>query len=52
VLALVGQGRSNREIATRLFIAPKTVEHHVSSILSKLGLRSRIEVASIDSVLV
>ena len=52
VLALVGQGRSNREIATRLFIAPKTVEHHVSSILSKLGLRSRIEVASIDPLLV
>ena len=52
VLTLVGQGMSNREIATRLFIAPKTVEHHVSNILSKLGLRSRIEVASIDPALI
>ena len=51
VMELVAQGRSNREIATRLAIAPKTVEHHVSSILSKLGLRSRVEVTSIDPAL-
>ena len=52
MLRLVGQGRSNPEIATRLFISPKTVEHHVSSILSKLGLRSRVEVGGIDPSLV
>ncbi|GAC1489862.1 MAG: hypothetical protein NVS1B1_07070 [Candidatus Limnocylindrales bacterium] len=52
VLTLVSQGMSNREIATQLFIAPKTVEHHVSNILSKLGLRSRIEVASIDPAVI
>lgn len=52
VLTLVGQGMTNPEIATRLFISPKTAEHHVSSILSKLGLRSRVEVSGIDTALV
>jgi DNA-binding NarL/FixJ family response regulator len=51
VIRLVGQGMSNPEIARKLFISPKTVEHHVSSILSKLGLRSRFEVQSLDPAL-
>jgi DNA-binding NarL/FixJ family response regulator len=46
VLDLLADGRSNADIAERLFISPKTVEHHVSRILAKLGLRSRAEVAA------
>jgi len=46
VLELLGHGLSNREIADRLFISPKTVEHHVGNILAKLGLRSRAQVAA------
>jgi DNA-binding NarL/FixJ family response regulator len=46
VLALLAAGLSNREIAERLVISPKTVEHHVSQILSKTGLRSRAEAAA------
>ena len=51
VVQLVGQGMSNPDIGRRLFISPKTVEHHVSNILSKLGLRSRIEVVALDPAL-
>ncbi|MFL6127925.1 MAG: LuxR C-terminal-related transcriptional regulator, partial [Mycobacteriales bacterium] len=47
VLALVALGRTNREIAETLFISPKTATVHVSNILGKLGVRSRVEAATI-----
>lgn len=46
VLPLLARGLTNPAIAKRLFITPKTAEHHVSSILNKLGLRSRAEAAA------
>jgi DNA-binding CsgD family transcriptional regulator/Tfp pilus assembly protein PilF len=46
VAELVAEGLGNREIAGRLFITRKTVEHHVSSILAKLGLSGRAELAA------
>jgi DNA-binding NarL/FixJ family response regulator len=46
VLGLLGHGMSNPQIADRLYISRKTVEHHVSRILAKLGLRSRAEAAA------
>jgi DNA-binding CsgD family transcriptional regulator/tetratricopeptide (TPR) repeat protein len=46
VLALVAEGMSNAAIADRLFISPKTVDHHVSAILARLGVASRGEAAA------
>jgi DNA-binding CsgD family transcriptional regulator len=43
VLALIAAGATNAEIAEALVIAPKTVDHHVSAVLSKLGVTSRRE---------
>ncbi|MGA8666031.1 MAG: response regulator transcription factor, partial [Candidatus Dormiibacterota bacterium] len=46
VLGLMAKGRRNPEIARQLFVTTKTVDHHVSAILAKLGIRSRAEAAS------
>lgn len=45
ILALVAQGLSNREIATRLFLSEATVKTHVSRVLQKLGLPDRTKAA-------
>jgi DNA-binding CsgD family transcriptional regulator len=46
VLALLTEGCRNADIARRLFVSEKTVDHHVSAILSKLAVRSRGEAAA------
>ena len=45
IAGLVRDGLTNREIGTRLFVSPRTVQTHVSHILQKTGLRSRVEIA-------
>jgi DNA-binding CsgD family transcriptional regulator len=46
VLELLAAGMTNRQIAERLFLSIKTVEHHVSRVLTKLGLSGRAEAAA------
>jgi DNA-binding NarL/FixJ family response regulator len=46
VIDLLGEGLSNKDIATRLHIAVHTVKSHVHNVLEKLALRSRLEVAA------
>ncbi|HEY2814426.1 MAG TPA: LuxR C-terminal-related transcriptional regulator [Acidimicrobiales bacterium] len=46
VVALLAEGLSNAELASRLFISPKTAAVHVSNILAKLGMTSRAEIAA------
>jgi DNA-binding CsgD family transcriptional regulator/tetratricopeptide (TPR) repeat protein len=47
VLALIAEGRTNREIGERLFISQKTVGVHVGNILAKLGASGRVEAAMV-----
>jgi DNA-binding NarL/FixJ family response regulator len=46
VLALVAEGLQNREIAAKLVLSTRTVDHHVSAVLRKLGAHTRGEAAS------
>ena len=46
ILTLVGEHRSNAEIGAQLFISVRTVESHVSSLLAKLGVATRAELAT------
>ena len=45
VALAVAKGATNREAATALFLSPRTVEFHLASVLRKVGVRSRSELA-------
>ncbi|MFF2545260.1 response regulator [Kitasatospora sp. NPDC058063] len=47
ILALVGEGRTNRQIGQELYLAEKTVKNHVSRLLAKLGVERRLQAAVI-----
>jgi predicted ATPase/DNA-binding CsgD family transcriptional regulator len=51
VLALLREGHTNREIAAELYISPSTAGVHVSNILRKLGVRSRVQAATLAAQL-
>jgi DNA-binding NarL/FixJ family response regulator len=43
VVALIGEGLKNKDIADRLFISETTVRHHLTSIFDKIGVSDRVE---------
>ena len=45
ILELIGEGKTNRQIAEEMFLAEKTIKNYVSSMLAKLGLESRTQAA-------
>jgi len=45
ILRLIGKGLTNREIGAQIFLSEKTIKHHVTNILQKLQVRSRVEAA-------
>ena len=47
VAGLVRQGLSNRDVATRLFVSPRTVDFHLRNVFSKLGVASRAELTAL-----
>ena len=47
MLALVAAGRTNRQIGDELYVSDKTASVHVSNILRKLGVNSRVDAAAV-----
>ncbi|MEU0333871.1 response regulator transcription factor [Streptomyces sp. NPDC006193] len=47
ILALIGEGLTNRQIGGRLYLAEKTVKNHISRLLAKLGVERRVQAAVI-----
>jgi DNA-binding CsgD family transcriptional regulator len=49
VLKLAVRGRSTKEIAAELFLSPKTVERHLTSLFGRVGVRNRRELAEVGA---
>ncbi|MET9450455.1 response regulator transcription factor [Streptomyces cinerochromogenes] len=49
ILALIGEGLTNREIGRRLYLSEKTVKNHISRMLAKLGVQRRVQAAVLAS---
>ncbi|MBV2155156.1 response regulator transcription factor [Kitasatospora sp. SUK 42] len=49
ILALIGEGLTNRQIGQRLYLAEKTVKNHISRLLAKLGVERRVQAALLAS---
>ncbi|MEU9918419.1 response regulator transcription factor [Streptomyces sp. NPDC051001] len=49
ILALIGEGLTNREIGKKLYLSEKTVKNHISRLLAKLGVQRRVQAAVIAS---
>ena len=45
IATLVGEGKTNKEVAAQLYLSPKTIEYHLASVYRKLGIHSRVELA-------
>jgi len=46
ICTMVAEGLTDREIADRLVLSPRTVQTHVANVLAKLGFRSRVQIAA------
>jgi DNA-binding NarL/FixJ family response regulator len=47
IARMVAAGATNREVAARLYLSTRTVDHHMRNIFVRLGIRSRIELAKL-----
>ena len=47
VARLVGEGATNKAVASQLFVSPKTVEYHLRKVFAKLGISSRMELVGL-----
>ena len=49
-MSLVSQGATNREVAERLYLSPYTVNSHLRHVFTKLGIKSRVELARLATM--
>ncbi|MGX6603522.1 helix-turn-helix domain-containing protein [Micromonosporaceae bacterium Da 78-11] len=47
IARLVAEGATNREVAQELQLSPRTVDHHLRNVFTRLGVRSRTELARV-----